>query len=757
MPNRESHNLPTRTKQLQRVWYCFLSYCLGFVICGCLSGVPAVAYDIGNRWTNTQVDGPGIARGNAITLSWSIVPDGENYSRAINSEVIAYLDDGWNVAGVDRTPDLTNRPWWGWMDRVYDQYSRVSGISMVYVHEQFANGTDTGLEGDVRIGGQVIPENPGQNILADNAFPNNGDMRIDTRRDGDGNADFFHSNGPQLRNLIAHESGHGVGLNHSDIISGANAVMETPLESNFWGLQFDDIYAINRNYGDPLEKNGGNDSFGTAYHLGSLGLGGSAVLGTDASDSVVNENDGDWLGIDGSSDQDWYRVSVADTGAVGIRLRPQGPAYETEEQGAFDAQRQSDLRFRLYNSVGTLLETVDNAPLGEAEHLAAFSVNSPGEYYVRVDGAEDRNQFYELEVAVDRPLVLTVDRDSGNMSVTSPYGDVEFDAYTITSANGALDVAGWQSLQNQAAGGWSEVNSSSQLIGELQSVGTTQLTPSGSLSLGNGYSPDLAGIPFGVDPSDLTFAVRSLTSGETSEGIVEYTGSGLINNLVLTIDPESGDARITNESATVLEIDSYTIVSESGSLLVDWNSLADQGVSGWTEAQPTSTRLSELNPTGAATLGAEEFVSLDGLWDVAGLTDLSDFSFQFRDLTLGTFDGIIEFASLSEVFTADFDQDGDVDVDDLAKWEVDYGVNGGSDANGDGVSNGLDYLAWQRQFGSSAPSASLSTAVPEPASHLLMFLLLALSNVLLLPQRHRNAYARSGCACSVLPSKTRRR
>lgn len=749
MPNRESHNLPTRTKQLQRVRKYYLSCCLGFVLCVCLSGVPAVAYDIGNRWTNTQVDGPGIARGDAITLSWSIVPDGENYSRAINSEVIAYLDDGWNVAGVDRTPDLTNRPWWGWMDRVYDQYSRVSGISMVYVHEQFANGTDTGLEGDIRIGGQVIPENPGQNILADNAFPNNGDMRIDTRRDGDGNADFFHSNGPQLRNLISHESGHGVGLNHSDIISGANAVMETPLESSFWGLQFDDIYGLNRNYGDPLEKNGGNDSLGTAYHLGSLGLGDSAVLGTDASDSVVNENDGNWVGIDGSSDQDWYRVSVADTGAVGIHLRPQGPSYETEEQGSFNAQRQSDLKFRLYDSIGTLQATVDDAALGEVEQLAAFAVNTPGDYYVRVDGTEDLNQFYELEVVVDRPLVLTVDRDTGNMAVTSPYGDVEFDAYTITSANGALNVVGWQSLQDQSASGWSEVNSSNQLIGELQSVGTTQLTPLGTLSLGNGYSPDLTGIPFGVDPSDLTFAVRSLTTGETSEGVVEYTGSGLINNLVLTIDPESGDARITNESATVLEIDSYTIASESGSLLVDWNSLEDQGESGWTEAQPTANRLSELNPTNAIILGSEEFVSLDGLWDIAGIADLNDFSFQFRDLKLGTLDGIIEFASLSEIYSADFDQDGDVDGDDLAKWEADYGLNSGSDANGDGVSNGLDYLAWQRQFGSGSPSASLSATVPEPSSQILVLSLLALVNLFRSPHKQLNADSRLRLSRSV--------
>lgn len=71
-------------------------------------------------------------------------------------------------------------------------------------------------------------------------------------------------------------------------------------------------------------------------------------------------------------------------------------------------------------------------------------------------------------------------------------------------------------------------------------------------------------------------------------------------------------------------------------------------------------------------------------------------------------------------FTADFDNDGDVDGDDLAQWQNDYG-NPGSDANGDGTSNGTDFLAWQVQNGSGVPAAmAFSTAaVPEPSSLLL--------------------------------------
>ncbi|MEM8944817.1 MAG: hypothetical protein AAGD11_06500 [Planctomycetota bacterium] len=70
-------------------------------------------------------------------------------------------------------------------------------------------------------------------------------------------------------------------------------------------------------------------------------------------------------------------------------------------------------------------------------------------------------------------------------------------------------------------------------------------------------------------------------------------------------------------------------------------------------------------------------------------------------------------------FTADFDMDGDVDGFDLDQWEGDYG-SPGSDANGDGTSNGTDFLAWQRQNGSGvAPLAAASAAVPEPSTLLL--------------------------------------
>ena len=181
-----------------------------------LAAGSADAFDIVNRWTATQFDGGDIERGDPITLFWSLVPDGQSYDRSSTSNLIDYLDDGWNVQLQNRTPTFNNRPWWAVIKSAYDQYERVSGLRMVYRAEQKAPGQNTGLRGDIRIGGEVIDQDPG-GVLADNTFPNAGDMRIDTSRDGNGIPSGIHSAEAPLRNLISHESGHGVGLGHADI------------------------------------------------------------------------------------------------------------------------------------------------------------------------------------------------------------------------------------------------------------------------------------------------------------------------------------------------------------------------------------------------------------------------------------------------------------------------------------------------------------------------------------------------------------
>jgi len=85
-----------------------------------------------------------------------------------------------------------------------------------------------GVRGDVRIGGHLIDGN--SNILSYNYFPNNGDMVIDT-------ADNFYENltgnSLGLRNVLAHEHGHGLGFEHVCLIN------QTKLMEPFISFAFD--------------------------------------------------------------------------------------------------------------------------------------------------------------------------------------------------------------------------------------------------------------------------------------------------------------------------------------------------------------------------------------------------------------------------------------------------------------------------------------------------------------------------------------
>jgi uncharacterized protein YkwD len=61
---------------------------------------------------------------------------------------------------------------------------------------------------------------------------------------------------------------------------------------------------------------------------------------------------------------------------------------------------------------------------------------------------------------------------------------------------------------------------------------------------------------------------------------------------------------------------------------------------------------------------------------------------------------------------ADFDNDGDVDGQDLVQWRGDFGGSG-SDADDDGDSDGNDFLVWQREL-APGQTAATNASIPEP-------------------------------------------
>lgn len=121
----------------------------------------------------------------------------------------------------------------------------------------------------------------------------------------------------------------------------------------------------------------------------------------------------------------------------------------------------------------------------------------------------------------------------------------------------------------------------------------------------------------------------------------------------------------------------------------------------------------------------EGWVNGDGV--ITGSTFTLD-SIQFfggqSNATIFLDDVFHEIVPGRSLLAADFNADERVDSDDLAFWKHAFGKNAGGDANGDGVTNGADFLLWQRQYGqspaSAAVSAGASTPVPEPATAILV-------------------------------------
>lgn len=68
-------------------------------------------------------------------------------------------------------------------------------------------------------------------------------------------------------------------------------------------------------------------------------------------------------------------------------------------------------------------------------------------------------------------------------------------------------------------------------------------------------------------------------------------------------------------------------------------------------------------------------------------------------------------------FTADFDITAEVNGHDLEIWQHSYATNRGGDADGDGDTDGRDFLAWQREYsGLGFENTNAILTIPEPSS-----------------------------------------
>ncbi len=305
---------------------------------------------------------------------------------------------------------------------------------------------------------------------------------------------------------------------------------------------------------------------------------------------------------------------------------------------------------------------------------------------------------------------LEINRRTGAVTIRNQASQgLDIDGYLITSAGGTLNPAGWASFQDGGQSGWTESNPTAKHLGELSINGSRTLAAGSAISLGTAYV--FTPTELGQTQEDVTFEYHAV-GGQTFSGKVQFTGPE--NNVVLLVDPATGQAAIQNQSIFHLDLDGYLITSTSNSLNpAGWTSFQDGGQAGWTESNPTAKHLGELNLEGSRALGPSGApLPIGSPFTVGAMPDLA---FQYRLSTGETMAGIVQYGALSTGASADFDGDSDVDGNDFLIWQRRLGSAGGlGDANGDGAVDGLDLAIWKQQAG--ARAAVSASAVPEPGA-----------------------------------------
>lgn len=338
------------------------------------------------------------------------------------------------------------------------------------------------------------------------------------------------------------------------------------------------------------------------------------------------------------------------------------------------------------------------------------------------------------QLAVEQKLVLNVNRATGEVAIANGPAAVDLVGYSIGSTLGGLDAGGWNSLQDQAIGAWTEApgGGSSTSVSELLESGIQSVDQGSPLAIGGLFSQPVP-TDIGQELEDLTFQYFT-DAGEQVEGIVNYTGQKVYNNVVLSVDPSSGEARLANESSLSAGLVGYRITSESGSLEWEdggWNSLDDADAAGgdWDESNPSPMMIAELKPVGETVLAQGVGFDLGALFQTVAGGGAEDLQFQFLLQGEDAFrDGVVVYRSLPTGVVGDYNNDGTVDAADYTVWRDSLGdivVNGsGADGDGNGVITVADYSVWRNNYtaesGNALSGASLAN-VPEPAGMMLLF------------------------------------
>jgi hypothetical protein len=390
-------------------------------------------YWLGTRWSGTQ--------GSPRTVTWSFVPDGLSISSGVGegvapSETFSRLDS--LFSGQGGRPTWINR-----FQQIFDRWEQLSGIDYTRVTSG-GNDWDDGASwgsagsatrGDIRI--SMKPIDGGSSILAYNYYPSNGDMVLD-RWESWGSSTNSHR---FLRNIVAHENGHGIGIAHV-CCNSHTMLMEPFLSTSVDGPQHDDIRAAQRHYGDPQED---DNSAAAATNIGTLtsGVTKDDTCNLPAPVSGSNPASTSNCSIDGDGEQDYFKFTVSSASEVDVTVTPLGFSYNDNQQAqngscptgsTTNSLNRANLNLQLIDTNGsTVLATAASQGAGQAESFNNVVVPA-GTYYIRVYEGDtpSQTQLYTFSVRADSTSGAT------HLGVSAPASSTAGTpiSITVTALNG---------------------------------------------------------------------------------------------------------------------------------------------------------------------------------------------------------------------------------------------------------------------------------------------------------------------------------
>lgn len=308
---------------------------------------------------------------------------------------------------------------------------------------------------------------------------------------------------------------------------------------------------------------------------------------------------------------------------------------------------------------------------------------------------------------------------------------------TITLQNSMSALGGAQMLMRNGAslGGTGEVVLTPDLPSRTNAIsvlsGATATQADGHTIRGDGFIN--AGGNTGTFINDGTLAGTSASANfEILAGTLG--GSGLLKNVQINANARHDPGSASSTASVPIE-GAYTIAANSELNLeiggitpgLNYDQLFSTDLSSLITINTSGTQLNVSLINGYFPANGDVFTLLDTVGTLTG---------QFATINLPTLPGGFVWENLSDANTiayrliaplaADFDEDGDVDADDLSRWQNGYStgmLRAEGDADEDNDVDGRDFLIWQRQHTGPLPLAA-TASVPEPSASALILILI---------------------------------